>query len=181
MSEESLFGEDSPTTPAAAAGHQPNISDLLREIYQLLTLFLSSRPIAELEESGMYGPNDPVRQFGAQERDLITRHLIAIAVTIRILDDRQSTVFDLFTDYCGTITKDLANPIQTNGLGLRDACNKIIHARDVEFDIGTTAQGVSYLHPFVYFSGTKGSKPWTASLDVVKFCRESAAAAKLLT
>lgn len=86
----------------------------------------------------------------------------------------------MVTDYCGTITKDLSKPIETNGLGLRDACNKVIHAHKVDFDVGFTESGVSYLHPYIYLEGTEWKKPWVANLDIVKFCRESAAATCLL-
>jgi hypothetical protein len=158
-------------------GHRPNVGDLLREIYELLAFFLASKPIAELEQSRLYGPNDPVHGFGDAERDLTTNRLIAVAITIRILDDRHSAVFEMFTDYCGTITNDVANPLGTEGLGLRAACNKIIHARKVEFDVADTPSGQRYLHPFIYLEGTDRKKTWRANLDIVKFCRESAAAA----
>ena len=161
-------------------GYQPNIGGLLREIYELLSFFLSSQPMAELEQSPLYGSGDPVHQFGQLERDLITKRLIAVAITVRILDDTQSAVFDLFTDYCGTITRDRKRSLETNGLGLRDACNKIIHARKVEFDVGHTATGIAYLHPYVHLEGTEREKSWAANVYIVKFCRESAAAVHLL-
>lgn len=125
----------------ASEGHKPDLGDLRRDIYELLAFFLSSQRIAELEQSSMYGENDPVHKFEDLQRDLITKRLIAVAVTIRILDDRNPRVFDLFTDYCGTMTKDFANLADLSGLGLRDACNKVIHARRVTFDSGTTSSG----------------------------------------
>jgi hypothetical protein len=167
-------------TQPKSAGHQPNVSDLRREIYELLSYFLSSRPVAELPQSRLYEATDPVHQFGGLERDLITARLISVAITVRILDDTQSAIFDLFTDYCGTITKNLLKPLENGGLGLRDACNKIIHARKVEFDFGTTESGLQYLNPYIYLEGTERKIPWVANLDIVKFCRESAAAVALL-
>lgn len=157
-------------------GHKPDLGDLRRDIYELLAFFLSSQRIAELEQSSMYGENDPVHKFEDLQRDLITKRLISVAVTIRILDDRDPQVFDMFTDYCGTMTKDIKNPMMLSGLGLRDACNKVIHARRVTFDLGTTSSGHVYLHPYLYLEGSERGKPWTVDLDVVRFCRESAGA-----
>lgn len=171
---------DAQSSNAQPSGHQLKVDDLLIEIYELLSYFLSSRPIAELERSNLYGGKDPVHQFGVVERDLITNRLISIAIKIRILDDRQPKFFDMFTDYCGTITKDRSKPIETIGIGLRDACNKVIHARKVDFDMSSAENGLSYLNPYIFLEGTESGKPWVTSLDVVKFCRESAAAMRLV-
>lgn len=157
-------------------GHRPDLGDLRCDIYELLSFFLSSQRIAELDQSRLYGKKDPVHQFETLQRDLITKRLITIAITVRILDDREPQVFDMFTDYCGTLTKDLLKPLETGGLGLRDACNKIIHARKVTFDAATTTSGQSYLLPYLYLEGTEKGRPWAVNLDVVKFCRESAGA-----
>lgn len=151
-------------------GHRPDIGDLRRDIYELLSFFLSSQPIAELNDSS----NDPLQQLDGLQRDLITKRLIAVAVTIRILDEQMSYVFDMLTAYCGTITKDLTKPGEACGLGLRDACNKIIHARNVTFDTNVALTGRTYLYPSLYLEGTEWKKAWTVDLDVVKFCRESA-------
>lgn len=164
----------------SSEGHRPNLSDLRRDIYELLAFFLSSQRIAELDQSLLYGDSDPLQRFGDLHRDLITKRLIAVAITIRILDDRDPHVFDMLTAYCGTITRDLAKPFETHGLGLRDACNKIIHARTVMFDSATASSGRIYLYPAAYLEGTERREPWTADLDVVKFCRESAAALELV-
>jgi len=151
-------------------GHRPDIGDLKRDIYELLAFFLSSQPIAELNDSS----SDPLQQLDALQRDLITKRLISVAITIRILDDQGTQVIDLLTAYCGTITKDMTNPGEACGLGLRDACNKIIHARKVTFDTATASTGRAYLYPSLYLEGTERKKAWTVDLDVVKFCRESA-------
>jgi len=156
-------------------GHRPDLADLQRDIYELLAFFLSSQRIAELEQSLLYGAEDPLHQFEKLERDLITKRLIAVAITIRILDDSYTKVFDSITDYCGTITQDLNNPLDNRGLGLRAACNKIIHARKVTFDVVTDSSGRTFLHPYLYLNGTENGKPWIVNLDVVKFCRESTA------
>lgn len=151
-------------------GHRPDIGDLRRDIYELLSFFLSSQSIAELDSTD----SDPLKQLGGLQRDLITKRLIAVAITIRILDDQGSQVFDMLTAYCGTITKDMTRPGEVCGLGLRDACNKVIHARKVTFDTSKAATGCTYLYPSLYLEGTEGKKAWTVDLDVVKFCRESA-------
>lgn len=154
-------------------GHRPDIGDLRRDIYELLSFFLSGKPIAELDT--WHG--DTLQQLIGLQRDLITKRLIAVAITIRILDDPQ--IFDAITGYCGTMTKDLSKP-ESCGLGLRDACNKIIHARSVTFDSCVSDTGSTYLYPSLYLEGNERGRPWTVDLDIVKFCRESASVLPML-
>lgn len=169
-----------PTDKLTPEGHKPNLRDLLGDIYEVLSFFLASQRIAELEQSPLYGERDPVHQFADLQRDLITKRLIAVAITIRILDDRDPRAFDMLTDYCGTFTKNLVQPPEISGLGLRDACNKIIHARKVTFDTGTASTGQTYLHPYIYLEGIERDEPWTVNLDLVKFCRECAGAIEIV-
>lgn len=161
-------------------GHTPDLLDLHRDVYELLAFFLSSKCIAELDNSPLYQNNDPIHQFGDLQCTLITKRVITVAITIRILDDQNSRPFDLVTDYCGTITEDVSNPIETFGLCLREACNKVIHAEKVVFDKATTSSGKQYLLPYLYLEGAKDKRTWNVTLDITKFCRESAAVLKYL-
>ena len=161
---------------AELQAYQPNIQDLVSEIYQLLAGFMASRQIASIDRSSMYGEHDPIHQFTTIERDLITKRLMYVAITVRVLDDRESRIFNTFTDYCGTLTKDIKTPAETGGLELREACNKIIHAQRVEFDSASSETQADYLLPYVYLHGEDKGRSWAANLDIVKFCRESSAA-----
>ncbi len=56
-------------------------------------------------------------------------------------------------------------------LEIREACNKIIHAQKVRFDVEEI--GVQkYMNPIIYLYGTLQNKEWRATLDVIKFCKE---------
>jgi hypothetical protein len=67
-------------------------------------------------------------------------------------------------------------------LTLREACNKIIHATEINYDSvipdrsnNPDREGV-YLRPHLYLYGTKNKKGWRAKLSIVDFVKWSAAA-----
>ncbi|SFH61803.1 hypothetical protein SAMN05216299_1384 [Nitrosospira sp. Nsp14] len=49
------------------------------------------------------------------------------------------------------------------GLGLPEACNKIIHARKISFDVEKIGEH-PYLNPYVYLYGKQNGKNWKATL-----------------
>ncbi len=57
------------------------------------------------------------------------------------------------------------------GLSLREACNKIIHATKIHFDVSENEIGVLYVNPHIYLYGKKFDKDWKAKLDVLDFAR----------
>ena len=87
--------------------HYPNISSALLDLHRLLAIFLSSESIAALPQSLMMR-----RLFDDIERDEITRILLAVAATVRIVDDRTFTgapeALGLFLDTaCGDLVPDV--------------------------------------------------------------------------
>lgn len=162
-------------------GHHPNISNVLLDIYRLLTIFMASRPIAELDDLPPHWGADALQEFGEFERDEVTRILLTVAITVRVIDDREDRIMDMLSDYCGLLTPDTKAPFQTDGLNIRDACNKIVHAKTIEFDWVTLPNGRQCLERSIYLSGTDHKKSgWRADLNVVKFARECASMLKLL-
>jgi hypothetical protein len=70
----------------------------------------------------------------------------------------------------------IIKPFDANGrdgslvLGIREPCNKLIHAETVRFDVEEV--GVQkYSNPTIYLYGTLNGKSWRAQLDVIKFCK----------
>ena len=154
-------------------GHRPNLSTLRAELHYLLATFLASNEIArtaaeEFEAHRLFF------DFREMEADAITKLLLSIAVTLRVLDDREDGTLEMMSLYCGLLVKDLSDPPgTTQGLSLREACNKIIHAKTVEFDRDETPGAHPHLKAFVYLAGQdQRRRQWTANVNVVHFVRE---------
>lgn len=151
-------------------GHFPNTGNTVVELHRLLAMFLASRPFAELCEKYPGKTFDPIYKIQEVEEDEITRILLTLAITARVVDDREGRVFELVGSDCGTLQKDVSNP-EIAELDIREACNKIIHAQTVRY--GGEELGVRrYLNGTIYLDGSMQGKCWRAQLDVIKFCRE---------
>jgi len=56
-------------------------------------------------------------------------------------------------------------------LNIREACNKIIHAKEFGFDVQKfRGKEQHYFKPFFNITGTKGKSDWFAYIDVLFFC-----------
>ena len=152
-----------------AEGHFPNTESTVVELHRLLAIFLASRRFSELCE-GYPGGFDPIFRIQKVEEDEITRILLNLAITARVVDDREGQIFELVGSDCGTLQRDTQST-QTVTLDIREACNKIIHASKVRLDVETL--GVQrYLNPTIYLYGMHQGKSWRACLDMIKFCKE---------
>lgn len=151
-------------------GHFPNTSNTLLELYRLLTLFLASKSFAALRANYPGEGFDPIYKIQEVENDEITRLLLSLAITARVIDDREGRVFELIGSNCGQIEKDVRTG-DVEILDLREACNKIIHAKKVRGDIGKEGEH-SYLNPFIYLHGEQNGKIWKANLDIIAFSKE---------
>ena len=141
------------------------------KLYTLASLFFASRHIAGLakEEVGC-----PFRQMlDEHEESLITHLLIETAVLIRMKDDlfqqQHGIPANTQKDIVGTLCIP-TNATQGSLLHLREACNKIIHANLINFDlVGEPFDHDRYLQPIVYLYGEQRGTHWKAQLDVVKW------------
>ena len=99
--------------------------------------------------------------FYAYEDQEIHQTLISVAVQLRMIDDvlmqkRRGREF----------AEGIVGRLDEAGiLSLREACNKIIHAREIEIQLPAKPQIV--LH------GRKGSQAWKAELDILDFVRNA--------
>ncbi len=158
--------------PLDKGGYFPNTQNTVLELHRLLSIFLASKSFAELCTHYPGEGFDPIYKIQEVEDDEITRILLTLAITARVIDDRENRVFDIPRSDCGTLRKNM-NEQNDELLGLREACNKIIHAKKVNFDVEEF--GVHrYLKPHIYIYGTQNAVHWRAQLDVVKFCKEYA-------
>ena len=110
----------------------------------------------------------------------VSRLLIEAAVTVRMLDDMagQHVVGVDFS------VGDIDEGSGRKPLTLREACNKIVHATHVEFDLGGGAttfidkageevtECIVYLRPTsVELRGTRANQSWSAELQVYAFIK----------
>lgn len=159
-----------PQQPQRKEGHFPNTENTVVELHRLLSIFLASKNFAKLCTHYPGEGFDPVYKIQEVETDEITRILLSLAITARVIDNREDRVFGLLGSDCGTLQRDM-NEQRLDVLDIREACNKIIHAEKVRFDVEEL--GVQrYLNPFIYLYGTQQGKSWRTQLDVIKFCKE---------
>jgi hypothetical protein len=150
-------------------GHMPNTQTVSLELYRLLSIFLSSKSFAELR-TGTGEEWEPIAHMEEHQEDEITRILLAVSITARVLDDRHNQCFDLAAGSCGILTDHLG---EESPLSLREACNKIIHARVIHYDVLETPERQPYLEPFMYFYGERqNGAEWKAVLHVIDFAKE---------
>lgn len=71
-----------------AEGHFPNTSSTLLELHRLLALFLASKNFAALRTNYPGGGFDPIYKIQEVEEDELTRLLLTLAITARVIDDR---------------------------------------------------------------------------------------------
>ena len=114
------------------SGHLPNTGVLVLDLHRLLTMFLSSKTLAEMrtEEAG-----DPIGWLQQYEEDELHRILLSTAIAARAIDDRDNNFLDEYKTTCGQLISDTRHPETVVPLSLREACNKIIHAKDIHGDL----------------------------------------------
>jgi len=151
-------------------GHFPNTEYAILELYRLLTIFLASKDFAKLLTNYPGEGFDPFYKLQEVESDEITRLLLSLAITARVIDDREGRIFESIGSDCGEFQRDISKQ-DIEVLDLREACNKIIHAKKVRGDIDEI-DGQTYLNPFFYLYGTHGPNEWKAKLDIISFAKE---------
>ncbi len=166
-------------------GHVFDTTPQRRDLWLLLLIFLADRSLAELTAVEFYADGYEQHILGLSSEfaeDEITRILLSSAIALRVMDDRDGGVLDKL-DACGQLQADSSAP-EVEPFSMREACNKIVHATKVNYDIerldgGPVEElGISppYLCSTVYLYGTHRKVPWRCSLDVIRFIRGAAIA-----
>lgn len=138
--------------------------------FHLLTIFLASESLNTMRDGE---PDSGPDVLSAYERPEIEHLLLQIAILCRTADDNATHGRTICPRRNPTVGKLYPNASETNciDLTLREACNKIIHQRKVNYDlvIGGYPWN-SYCKPLLYIYGTKNNTEWKAELDVREFC-----------
>lgn len=152
-------------------GHYPNTVHAVLELHRLLALFLASKSFAALRTNYPGEGFDPIYKIQEVEEDEITRLLLNLAITARVIDDREGHALERLSSNCGQLNSNLENE-DTEVLGLREACNKIIHAKKIRTDMEENATGQAYFNPVIYLYGEQNGMSWKATLDIVAFSKD---------
>ncbi|MEB8431875.1 hypothetical protein OO007_06515 [Cocleimonas sp. KMM 6892] len=159
--------------PNFLKGHNLNLKQIRLDIYRLACYFEANKSFANqnVESNQDLCINRLPREFLEDE---VSRILLQSAIIIRILDDEsEADKEEKNPFYCG----ELLFKNSTQQLSLREACNKIVHGQQINFDI-EELNGHSYLKPIVYLYGYQGKNDWKATLQIQQFVDHGA---RLLT
>jgi hypothetical protein len=151
-----------------------NPSNIDLASFRLLSIFLSDKEIQQLRAKNKFKiPDELIFQI---KHDQITHLLVEIAILYRILDNQLPKDVMYEKARMKRIVGSLYEPVgsKKQGLTMREACNKIIHAVGINFEIRKLSKlNRGYLYPKIYIYGKKGQTDWKAILDIVKFCEYS--------
>jgi len=153
------------------SGYGPDLEVTRLDLYRLLNQFVASKSLAKLCESDAYLHHAMYLLDNFFETEA-TRILLSSAVVARVIDDRDNHLKDYET-FCGKLIEDFSNSPKEIDLTLREACNKIIHAKAVKYDVEVNRPGFDqrYLNPFIYYYGEYRRKEWKAILNVIDYIR----------
>jgi hypothetical protein len=140
--------------------------------FRLLTSFLASENLHNLC-NGEYdsGADILANEF---EKVEIEHLMLQIAALFRSADTSALEKLTFNQRWNPTVGK-LEEPIggQAKDLSLREACNKIIHVREIKYEVVKgDYEWNRFLKPMIYLYGQKQEIKWRAILDVKAFCFE---------
>jgi len=143
-----------------------DVQQIEEKCYLLLTCFAASEHIHDFSETLA---DLGIPHLSVFEPRVVTTYLISVAVQLRMIDDamrshgRTHHVPDFFVGL-------LNEAGQEKELDVREACNKIIHARNVKV-VEITATGAECLTKTIFLSGTKGSSSWNSEIHIELFLK----------
>ncbi|TKJ38641.1 MAG: hypothetical protein CEE38_02760 [Planctomycetes bacterium B3_Pla] len=157
----------------AFQGHRIETITLEREVYWLAAVFAASSTLHRLAPDEDDNELDKLRlHFEISEA---SRLLISVAVMLRNLMDAQSSeMLELSIRKMDMIVGHytIGKKRRKKDLTFREACNKLIHALHINFDMaGMNKKKLCYLRPKVYLYGDFRDEDWRAVVDVTKFIK----------
>jgi hypothetical protein len=158
-------------------GHQFDPGPVLLDLHRLLCAVLADPRVAKL----VLDEFDPIWALRQEHlRTEVTRIMVSSAVALRIVFDRENPkIFKKLKTDCGKLYPDWAGKKQKVALSLREACNKIIHATEIRFDVVSPRGHLphypgSYIRPQLYLYGKKDKLEWRAKLSLIDFVKQAA-------
>jgi hypothetical protein len=156
-------------------GYALKAERLSANAYRLLCCFFASEELGKLSTGRAFCPFTLLRDN--HQEDEIVRLLIDLAVFVRMA--HEYTADSLLKVGPEPSLGKLFEPQSQRTpapLSLREACNKIIHAQTIRFDVRTSRRRGwhSHLAPRIYLHGEKSGTKWRAVLEVTKFVESAA-------
>ncbi|MBL7821458.1 MAG: hypothetical protein JNL65_12665 [Saprospiraceae bacterium] len=149
----------------------------IHESYSLLDL--KAFHLVSILNASMVSNNiEDLNTFLIKEYEMseVSRILLEIAVQIRSQIDQDSPIFEGRKYNPNSITGKLtinpqSNLCKTKDLSFREACNKIIHAKHINFDLSNAISIKEYdsINPIIYLYGDLNGNEWKSQLDILKF------------
>lgn len=146
------------------------------ELYRLFCMFSAGR---EVTKHGVGWSTIELLEEAYLEPEVM-RILISCAAGLRIHFDQseqKAMAIENVSD-CGKVFPNWKLSVKNvEVLRLREACNKIIHATDIRFDMEMSKAGRNrpYYRPFIVLYGKKGQRNWRAELSIIDFVKWGAA------
>lgn len=150
--------------PEHSATPRINFLQVDRALYRLLTSFLASPRITELRSDTSF---DAFTQIIDQNQtEEIMEALIFTAISTRVIFDLDKIQRREWQEVGSLTTKGKASKLY-----LKEACNKIIHAGRLDFDIKKNEANLNYLNPTIHLFGVGQDRktPWEANLNIEKY------------
>jgi hypothetical protein len=140
--------------------HKFDTQTLRLELYRLLCYFMTSEHIADKESLS------PLIDDFQDDQIVIT--LITIASTVRFIDDSNGRYLTRYKGKTKFGTK-IDSQGKKHNLDIRDACNKILHAEEIKFEI-FNKQNFRKIKPKINLYGKEldGSR-YRAKIDILNF------------
>ena len=129
-----------------------------KQCYHLVVMAIASR---QLRDDFPPSEDAEIHIFYAYEEQEIHQILISIAVQLRMMDDilkQNSRAREFGETVIGRLN-------ETDALSLREACNKVIHAREIEIPLP--------IKPEIVLHGKKGGEVWRAEFKIFDFARSA--------
>jgi hypothetical protein len=86
----------------------------------------------------------------------------------RIIMDQKEKKINAIKSVVGILTEKGT----TKKLSLRESCNKIIHAKEIQFEVKKIKKDLATLEPKIILIGNKYKTKWEAEIDVLEFIRK---------
>jgi len=147
--------------------YAPPTQAVILELHRLVCIFLASKSFADLRQGPTYRI-DTWDHLQESEESEISRILLTVAITARVIDDLHQNPFAFIGGSCGVLEDGQGE----KPLSMRDAMNKIIHATSIHFDVDQNEEGQQYVNPTIYLYGDKNGSRWKATMDVLEFAQK---------
>lgn len=154
-------------------GHQIDANEFLRDVAQLAAYIHAGSNVAHTWRGPDRDPDEQLGRFRSifekHQKSQIPKLLISIAATLRSKVDDGS--WSLSDDMIGWLTHgEKMDQERGEVLGVREVCNKIIHAKTVQPEYSKSDDGAQFIGAMITISGERDGKPWTAELNLLQFC-----------